>query len=740
MRQTRKLIFYLLVISGFTLLIFLIVHFGRQLEDPDEIISVASGKWDIKRALTGNLMHPLAILLLQIVTIILFARLLGWFCKKLDQPSVIGEIAAGIILGPSLLGLYFPGVFNILFPTESLSNLQFLSQIGLILFMFVVGMELNVSVLKNQAREAVIISHASIIIPFSLGTGLAYFLYSAFAPEGVPFISFGLFMGISMSITAFPVLARIVQERGIHKTRIGTIAITCAAVDDITAWSLLAMVIAIVNAGSLASSLVTITLAILFVIFALKLLKPFLKRISELHPTKENLSKSEIAIFFLVLIGSAYITEIIGIHALFGAFTAGVIMPDNQRFKQILIEKVEDIALVLLLPLFFVYTGLRTEIGLLNDLSLWSVCGIIILVAVLGKFGGSAAAARFVGQSWKDSLTIGALMNTRGLVELVALNIGYDLGVLTPEVFAMLVLMALITTIMTAPSLNLIDRISQRKQKPVVEPVTVEGVKYRIMISFGNPEMGRVLLRVIHHLANENGYLHVTALHLFSGNLFTRYKLDEIEKESFSPILNESKKTSLPIHTKFRLSEDFTDDIINESKNNFDFLLIGFGQSIYEGTTLGRILGGASRLINPVRLLQKLYRRSSAPVLDHLDERTHEILTRCRIPAGILINRNLHEINDILVILDSNGSQMIDFLPKLLRNQNVKITLLDRKEQLSGHEKSSFGEQNIIYGGLNSSEKTDPENYDLILVTLTDWLKTYDQMSLKRSSILILKI
>ncbi len=294
--------------------------------------------------------------------------------------------------------------------------------------MFVVGMELDLKVLRHQAHEAVVVSHASIIIPFTLGMGLAYFIYGSFAPQGVSFIAFGLFLGISMSITAFPVLARIVQKRGIHKTRMGTVVITCAAADDISAWSLLAAVIAIVKAGSFLSSLPTILLAMGYVFIMLKLVRPFLKRIGDLHSSRENLSKPVVAIFFLVLLLSSYATEIIGIHALFGAFMAGAIMPENRKFKQIFIEKVEDVALVLLLPLFFVYTGLRTQIGLLDDPYLWKICGMVILVAVAGKFAGSALAAKFIGQNWKDSLSIAALMNTRGLVELVALNIGLRSG------------------------------------------------------------------------------------------------------------------------------------------------------------------------------------------------------------------------------------------------------------------------------------------------------------------------
>lgn len=264
--------------------------------------------------------------------------------------------------------------------------------------MFVIGMELDLKVLRNKAHDAVVVSHASIVVPFALGVGLAFFIYETFAPKGVEFSSYGLFMGIAMSVTAFPVLARIVQERGIQKTRIGTIVIPCAAADDITAWCILAAVIAIVKAGSFVSSLYIMALAIGYVLVMIKIVKPFLKRIGDLHTSHENLSKPIVAIFFLILILSSYTTEMIGIHALFGAFMTGAIIPENVKFRNIFIEKVEDVAVVLLLPLF-VFTGLRTQIGLLDDPYAWQVRGIIILVAVVGKFFGSVIAAKFVGQS-----------------------------------------------------------------------------------------------------------------------------------------------------------------------------------------------------------------------------------------------------------------------------------------------------------------------------------------------------
>jgi Kef-type K+ transport system membrane component KefB len=273
-----------------------------------------------------------------------------------------------------------------------------------------------------------------------------------------------------MSITAFPVLARILQERGMMKTKLGTLAITCAAVDDISAWCLLASLIAIVKAGSFVSSIYTIIMAIVYVVFMLVIVRPFLRRFGDIFNSKEGISKAVVAVFLITLLGSAYLTEIIGIHALFGAFIAGLIMPPNVRFRNILIEKIEDIALILLLPIFFVISGLRTEIGLLNNPYLWKITGIVILIAVAGKFAGSAFSLKFIGKSWRESLIIGALMNTRGLMQLIVLNIGYDLGVMSPEIYTIMIIMALVTTVMTGPALDLINKFFPEKSSlPEVE-------------------------------------------------------------------------------------------------------------------------------------------------------------------------------------------------------------------------------------------------------------------------------
>ncbi len=402
---------------------------------------------------------PLAIFILQLVVIIIASRLFAALFKKIGQPAVMGEIVAGIALGPSLMGAILPDFSATLFPAASFGNLQMISQIGLILFMYVIGMELDLNIIKQKAKAALVISYASIIIPFALGSSLAYFLYNEYAPSNIPFYAFALFMGIAMSITAFPVLARIIRERNIGSTRFGVISMASAAIDDVTGWCLLALVVAIVNSQGLETSLYTFLEAIAYVCIMLFAVRPLLKKLSKNAAESKAIRQSTVAILFVVLLLSAYCCEGIGIHALFGAFMAGVIMPLEWNFRHIIINKIEDVSMVLFLPIFFVLTGLRTEIGLLNELSLWLVCLIITAVAVLGKFGGSSLAAKLSGESSYESLSIGALMNTRGLMELIILNIGYDLGILTPKIFAMMVIMALVTTLMTNPTLNLLSRI-----------------------------------------------------------------------------------------------------------------------------------------------------------------------------------------------------------------------------------------------------------------------------------------
>jgi Kef-type K+ transport system membrane component KefB len=739
MRNLKNTVFYLVIIGGFTTLMYWTLEQGRLLEVGRKIVSPSSSdsQWvQFLSSLFHNLQHPLALLLFQIITIVLVARIFGWVFRKIGQPSVIGEIIAGIVLGPSLFGLYFPDLKESLFPVDSLGNLQLLSQIGLILFMFVIGMELDLKVLKNKANEAVVISHASIVIPFALGIGLSYYIYHEFAPPGVEFLAFSLFMGIAMSITAFPVLARIVQERGIHKTRLGTIVITCAAADDITAWCILAAVIAIVKAGSFISSLYVIGLAVAYVIMMLFVVKPFLKRIGELYAKKDNIKKSVVAIFFLTLIVSSYLSEIIGIHALFGAFMAGAIMPDITKFRNIFIEKVEDVSVILLLPLFFVFTGLRTEIGLINEPYLWKITGFIIMVAVVGKFFGSALAARFVGQNWRDSLTIGALMNTRGLMELVVLNIGYELGVLSPKVFTMMVIMALVTTFMTGPALDLINFIF--KTKDVLIPSEVKNRSdFNILISFGNNEKGKSLLRLANSLIKkETERSNITAMHLTMSDEMHAYNLQEYETLTFEPIAKESKKLDQKITTIFKATNDMETDIADIAHaGKYDLVLVGLGKSIFEGTILGKVLGFTTRIINPDRLLDKFKGKEGLFENSPFDDRTRLIISKTKTPLGILIDKDLQNIDKVFVGLFSAGDVfLIDYAQKMIYNNDSHVTILDNNE----HSKNNFIVENALLAlqqnYQDNIEVVHPgqinrpflQNQDLVIFSLETWKKLVD--------------
>ena len=728
----KKAIFYLAVISGFAVFIYLILQRGSGLEEGRDIVSSVSetSYWaDFVTSIKESFSHPLAILLGQIASIIIVARFFGYLARKVRQPAVVGEVIAGIILGPSLLGLYFPEFASTLFPKQSLGNLQFLSQIGLILFMFVVGMELDLKVLRNKAHDAVVISHASIIFPFALGITFAYFTYEDLAPQGINFASFALFMGIAMSITAFPVLARIVQERGLQKTRLGTIAITCAAADDITAWCILAAVIAIVKAGSFGSSIFTILLAVGYVLVMLKVVRPFLKRIGDLHSSRENLTQPIVGIFFLTLILSSYTTEVIGIHALFGAFMTGAIIPENVKFRNIFIDKVEDVAVVLLLPLFFVFTGLRTQIGLLNDPSLWITAGIIILVAVTGKFVGSAIAARIVGQNWKDSLSIGALMNTRGLVELVVLNIGYDLGVLTPEVFAMLVIMALVTTMMTGPALDIINRIFKDESPNKENPTVTLATQYKVLISFGNPETGRSLFRLANFFTkNLNGKSHLTTMHLTPSSDLHMYNIDEYEKESFHPIVEEAHLHNREVNTLFKASDDLEADIAEiANKGSYDLLLIGVGKSIYQGTLLGKILGFSTKILHAGTLFLTPQNNQFAD--SALDERTSSILGKTNVPTGIFIDRNFTKADRVVIILlDKEDGFLLDYAQRLITNNATQILLIHLENVLVDtqlRERIRLIQQNApnhLSDIAASSVTTDHfETMDLMLTSYKTW-------------------
>ena len=605
---------------------------------------------------TDNLHHPLSILLIQIIAVLLMVRLFGFLFKHIGQPGVIGEIVAGIVLGPSVLGYFFPDVFQALFPPESLTNLELLSQVGLVLFMFVIGMELDFSVLKNNINETLVISHAGILVPFFLGIVASYWIYEEYAAAQTAFLPFALFIGISMSITAFPVLARIIQERNMTKTSLGTLAIASAANDDVTAWCLLAVVIAIAKAGTFASALYAIGLTALYIIIMFMVVRPFLKKVGEVYANQEVINKTFVALILLILIISSTLTEIIGIHALFGAFMAGVVMPPSIGFRKVMMEKVEDIALVFFLPLFFAFTGLRTEIGLINSPALWGVCLLLITVAVAGKLGGCAVAARLVGESWKDSFTIGTLMNTRGLMELVALNIGYEMGVLPPSIFVILVIMALVTTFMTTPLLHLVERIFARREERL-------SAKLKLVFCFGRPESGRSLLSIFFLLFGKKmKAAQVVAAHFTVGTDLNPLNAEQYARDSFSLVDEKASELGLSVENRYRVTDKLVQDMIRLArKERPDMFLLGAG-SKYRPDTAGS---------NGVLWLS-LFR-------DKIDD----VMEQVKCPVAVFVNRGYSGSSPVSFVLGGViDAFLLTYLESMLEGgAQVHLFLFDTDDE-----------------------------------------------------------
>jgi Kef-type K+ transport system membrane component KefB len=401
-------------------------------------------------------MSALPTLLLQVSVILVAARLVGYAFRRIHQPQVMGEMVAGILLGPSFLGWVAPGISAVVFPPQSLTLLNALAQIGLVLFMFLVGLELQPHLLRERGHAAVVISHASILAPFLLGCLLALFLYPRLSDDSVTFTSFALFMGAAMSITAFPVLSRILAERKLLQTRMGTVAIACAAVDDVTGWCILAAVVLLVRSTSGANLAWMVGGTAIYLMGMALIVRRLMPRLGQFAEKRGGITEGALAIALVLAMVSAWATESLGIHALFGAFAMGVIMPKGREFVEGVSDKIRDLTVVLLLPLFFAAVGLQTSIGLVQGPYLWALTALIIAVAITGKLGGSSVAARLSGMGPRQSWSIGILMNTRGLMELVLLSIGLELGVLSPTLFTMLVLMALVTTFMTSPLLELV--------------------------------------------------------------------------------------------------------------------------------------------------------------------------------------------------------------------------------------------------------------------------------------------
>jgi len=432
---------------------FVIQRVGNSLEAPNPF-TPSPAHAAAAAAGSDTLWH----LLLALTAVVIVGRILGRLFARIHQPAVIGEVIAGILLGPSLLGQIFPEAYAYILPGTVAPFLGVVAQLGVILYMFLIGLELNPDRLRGQVPATVVTSHASIVAPFVLGSVLSLYLYPRFSTNDVPFTNFALFIGIAMSITAFPVLARILAERNMLRTRLGAVAITCAAIDDVTAWCLLAFVVGVVQAKA-AGALLIAMMTVGFIGFMYFVVRPIVAR--KAGAWDRNPTPGGIAVALVGVLLSALTTEAIGVHAVFGAFMLGAVIPHDSMLARSLKDSLEHVVTILLLPAFFAFTGMRTEIGLLSSWYQWAVCGLIIMVAVAGKFGGTLVAARATGLGWRDATALGVLMNTRGLMELIVLNIGLDLGVISPTLFTMMVVMALVTTLATTPVLQILGAAGQ---------------------------------------------------------------------------------------------------------------------------------------------------------------------------------------------------------------------------------------------------------------------------------------
>jgi len=554
-------------------------------------------------------MHTAILVLFQVLIVIGLSRLVGLGCRWIKQPLVIGEIIAGIMLGPSLFGLIAPATAAAVFPTATIPFLEVLSQVGLIFFMFLIGLELNPKYLSGQLEVAILISHVSILVPFSLGTLLALLLYPLVSSASVPFTAFALFLGAAMSITAFPVLARIITENNLQSTRLGTLALTCAAVDDVTAWCVLALAIAVARTNSINSAFPTIIAALIYIAFMVTVGRWFLKRFATYYQRTQRLSQVTLAGIYMGVVASALVTELIGIHLIFGAFLLGAVMPKNEGLVEEVAQKTEDFVLIFLLPVFFAYSGLRTQIGLLNNPQLWLLCALIVAVAIAGKYIGTYVAARVSKIEHREASALGWLMNTRGLTELIVLNIGLSLGVISPLLFTMLVIMALVTTFMTSPLLEWtypkrlikLDVVDQG-QSGLDEQQETPSFTYKILVPMANPSTQKGLLQLavaIANIRNQRAMVHPISLielqedYAFESTPVAADRLIAERRHQLEELISSLDEPELRtyVHPIVRVTNDVARETAEIAAIDTDLILVGWHRPAFSRNRLGGRVG-----------------------------------------------------------------------------------------------------------------------------------------------------
>lgn len=669
-RNNRDLIYYgLMLIVGVVAVILLTL-----VPDPSAVPTGGNGTLGEAFGIfldlfKGHIISPFGLLLLQVIVILIFARIVAWLFTKLGQPSVIGEILAGIVLGPSVMGWLWPEGFQFLFPSASLHNISLLSQFGLIFFMFVIGMELDLDEIRKQLRKSFVIAHSGIVAPFILGVVASIILYDTYGGEKSSLLTFALFVGISLSVTAFPVLARIIQEQGKMKDPIGVLSMASAANGDITAWCLLAVIMAIAQAGSPLSALFTVLFAAVYMLVMFLIVRPAFAVIGSAYNTKEVAGKGIVALAFVVLLISSYVTEILGLHALFGAFIAGVVMPTNLNFRHMLTEKVEDVSLAVFLPLFFVSSGLSTQIGLLNTPAHWWVTLAITLVAILGKVGGTYGACRVVGETRRDSLYMGVLMNTRGLMELVILSMGLQLEILSPVMYAILVIMTLVTTFMTTPILHLVNKLWPAK--------IVKAVKdgFHILFSFGRSRTGITMMRIVESFFPKlQQKINLVGLHLTIGSDTSWGDAEHYRAQSFAPIQSHADNQGYDVEEYYEVTDNPIQSIVKATKvTQTDLLLVGASLELSTNPEDKAIRAKRERFVN--RFGQTLASATELFNVHNLfKDKTNDFVSITNCAVGVVIDRGLTEpARSISVLSDKHKSGFTLLSGQLLADSHAEI-------------------------------------------------------------------
>ncbi|MFV8754857.1 cation:proton antiporter [Nannocystaceae bacterium ST9] len=650
------------------------------------------------------------------------SRLLAVALRRIHQPSVIAEIIAGILLGPSLLGWLSPELSQVLFPASSLGSMQLVAQLGLALFMFVVGLEFDVKFLRGHAKTSVWISHTSIIVPFLLGFGFAFILYAnEFSPPGVPVLPFSLFLGAAMSITAFPVLARILNEQHLLRTRVGAITIACAAVDDVTAWCLLAFVVATARATGISAALITTVLAVGYILLMLMVVRPFFARVARRVDDSIGPSQGVVALTVVLTLASALLTEWIGIHALFGAFVFGAVIPKDRGFAQSIAHKLEDPVAILLLPLFFAYSGLRTQIGSLDSGIEWAICGVIVTLAIVGKLGASMLAARYTGLSWRESGALGILMNTRGLMELIVLNIALDLGVIDATFFTMMVIMALVTTFMTTPLLrwiypsavmaaDLVEHADEVERPAAAAPIAAVPA-FTVLACPLEVQSARSMHRLAAELGGKQAML--VALHITEPS--DRYS-DQLEpisgpdksSDRVLAAIRDAEASSLEVRTLAYTSVEPADDIVNLAEiREADLIVLEGHRPLFSNSWLGGTVGRViDRARGPVAILfdRKLgpIRRVLVPYLGTAHDRL----------ALQLAERLMDNVGAQITVLHVVRPRKYDNWPR--SRESAKATLESFRERRGEVVLQTVEHESPVLAALAEST----ENYDLVVVGL----------------------